>query len=73
MQSQFDGLAQQYPDEPKIEFWLARGLWEPLGYTRWENFLTAIRRALLAVREILIPATQVEFPPALKRAQTFFF
>lgn len=32
-----------------------------------------LRRALLAVREILIPATQVEFPPALKRAQTFFF
>lgn len=32
-----------------------------------------LRRALLAVREILISATQMEFPPALKRAQTFFF
>ena len=45
MQSQFDGLAQQHPDEPKVEFWFARDLQEPLGYARWENFLTAIRRA----------------------------
>ena len=46
MQSQFDGLAQQHPDEPKVEFWFARDLQEPLGYARWENFLTAIRRAI---------------------------
>jgi len=46
MQNQFDALAQQHPDEPKVEFWLARDLQEPLGYARWENFLTAIRRAI---------------------------
>ena len=46
MQSQFDSLAQQHPDEPKVEFWFARDLQEPLGYARWENFLTAIRRAI---------------------------
>ena len=46
MQSQFDALAQQHPDEPKVEFWFARDLQEPLGYARWENFLTAIRRAI---------------------------
>lgn len=46
MQSHFDGLAQQHPDEPKVEFWFARDLQEPLGYARWENFLTAIRRAI---------------------------
>ncbi len=46
MQNQFDALAQQHPDEPNVEFWFARDLQEPLGYARWENFLTAIRRAI---------------------------
>ncbi|MDQ8205921.1 DNA damage-inducible protein D [Coraliomargarita sp. SDUM461003] len=46
MQSQFDTLAQQHPDEPQVEFWFARDLQEPLGYARWENFQTAIRRAI---------------------------
>jgi DNA-damage-inducible protein D len=46
LQNQFNELAQQHPDEPKVEFWFARNLQEPLGYARWENFLTAIRRAI---------------------------
>lgn len=46
MQNQFDALAQQHPDEPKIEFWFTRDLQAPLGYARWENFLTAIQRAI---------------------------
>ena len=46
MQSQFNSLAQQHPDEPKVEFWFTRDLQEPLGYARWENFLAAIRRAI---------------------------
>lgn len=46
MQNQFDALAQQQADEPKIEFWFARDLQEPLGYSRWENFLTAIQRSI---------------------------
>lgn len=46
MQNQFDELAQQHPDEPKIEFWFARDLQEPLGYARWENSLVAIRRVI---------------------------
>jgi hypothetical protein len=29
-----------------IEFWFARDLMEPLGYVRWENFQTAIKRAI---------------------------
>jgi len=44
MQSQFDSLAQRLDDD--TEFWFARDLQEPLGYTRWENFLTAIKRAV---------------------------
>jgi DNA-damage-inducible protein D len=46
MQSQFDELAKPHPDEPSVEFWFARDLQEPLGYARWENFLTAIQRAI---------------------------
>lgn len=45
MKSRFDGLAQTVPGE-EIEFWFARDLQEPLGYARWENFLTAINRAI---------------------------
>lgn len=45
MKSQFDALSQTIPDED-IEFWFARDLMEPLGYARWENFQTAIRRAI---------------------------
>jgi len=45
MQSRFDSLAQTLPGE-NVEFWFARDLQEPLGYTRWENFLTAIKRAI---------------------------
>jgi DNA-damage-inducible protein D len=46
MQSQFDQLAQLHPEESSLEFWFARDLQEPLGYARWENFLTAIHRAI---------------------------
>ena len=46
MHSQFDGLAQQHPDEPKVEFWFARDLQEALSNARWENFMTAILRAI---------------------------
>lgn len=43
--ARFDELSQQLPDEG-IEFWFARDLMEPLGYVRWENFTTAIHRAI---------------------------
>jgi DNA-damage-inducible protein D len=45
MQSRFDSLAQTLPGEI-VEFWFARDMQEPLGYTRWENFLTAIKRSI---------------------------
>lgn len=45
LQSHFDSLAQIIPEEG-IEFWLARDLQEPLGYMKWENFLTTILRAI---------------------------
>ena len=46
MQNQFDELTKPHPDEPSVEFWFARDLQEPLGYARWENFQTAIHRAI---------------------------
>jgi DNA-damage-inducible protein D len=45
LQSHFDALVQKIPEE-EIEFWFARDLQEPLGYLRWENFMTAIQRAI---------------------------
>ena len=45
MQQRLDESAQIVPGE-NIEFWFARALQEPLGYARWENFLTAIQRAM---------------------------
>ena len=38
--------AAQRTDAEGIEFWFARDLQIPLGYARWENFQTAIRRAM---------------------------
>ncbi|HLD67633.1 MAG TPA: BRO family protein, partial [Pseudomonas sp.] len=45
LQQRLDALVQRVPAE-NIEFWFARDLLEPLGYARWENFLTAIQRAI---------------------------
>jgi DNA-damage-inducible protein D len=45
MHGQLDAIVQRVPGE-NIEFWYARDLQEPLGYARWENFLTAINRAV---------------------------
>ena len=38
--------AVQRADAEGIEFWFARDLQAPLGYARWENFQTAIERAM---------------------------
>lgn len=45
MKSHFDALSHTSPEEG-VEFWFARDLMEPLGYARWENFQTAIKRAI---------------------------
>jgi len=36
----------QRADSEGIGFWFARDLQAPLGYARWENFQTAIQRAM---------------------------
>lgn len=45
MQNQLDA-GVHILGEAQVEFWYARDLQEPLGYARWENFLTAINRAI---------------------------
>jgi len=44
MQIQFDSLSHK--SEDGIEFWFARDLQKPLGYARWENFLTPLKKAI---------------------------
>ena len=44
LKSTFDGIVHHVPDE-NVEYWLARELMGLLGYSRWENFLEAIKRA----------------------------
>ena len=45
MQNQLDAMVQSIPED-SVEFWYARDLQVPLGYARWENFMTAIGRAM---------------------------
>ena len=45
LQNQLDTIEHKTIDEG-VAFWHARDLQIPLGYDRWENFMTAIKRAM---------------------------
>jgi DNA-damage-inducible protein D len=45
LKGKFDTIVQTIEDE-QVEFWYARELMMLLGYSRWENFETAINRAI---------------------------
>ncbi|MGC8491292.1 MAG: DNA damage-inducible protein D [Syntrophobacteraceae bacterium] len=45
LQKRFDTVSRHISDED-VEFWFARDLMGLLGYARWENFQTAIKRAI---------------------------
>jgi len=45
LQTNLEAGAQR-ADAEGVEFWFARDLQAPLGYARWENFQTAIQRAM---------------------------
>lgn len=45
LHASFEELVQ-HDDETGGEYWLARDLQEPLGYSKWENFEGVIRRAI---------------------------
>jgi len=46
MTTTFEGHAQQ--TENGVEYWLARDLQFPLGYAKWDNFLSVIAKARTA-------------------------
>ncbi|MBE6375919.1 MAG: DNA damage-inducible protein D [Lentisphaerae bacterium] len=47
LKNNFDQILNSVVEE-NIEYWLARDLMPYLGYSRWENFETAIKRAMTA-------------------------
>lgn len=50
--SLFDDYAHE---EDGVEFWYARDLMQPLGYSRWENFNEAIKRAMVSCENNEVP------------------
>jgi hypothetical protein len=56
LQTDFDTLARTIPEE-NVEFWFARDLMEALDYARWENFLTAIQRAITSCETMGYPVS----------------
>lgn len=56
LKTSFDSILKVV-EEGNIEYWLARDLMPLLGYTRWENFETAIKRAMTACENSGIPVS----------------
>ena len=52
----FDLIAKEIKDDANntIEVWYARELQQVLGYTRWENFVVAISRAIESCKTLKI-------------------
>lgn len=42
-------------DDDGVEYWLARDIMKPLGYTQWRNFETAIKRAMVSCETAKTP------------------
>ena len=54
LKSNFDQILNSI-EENNIEYWFARDLMPLLGYVRWENFETAIQRAMSACENSGVP------------------
>lgn len=52
----FDSTLNIYSEE-NIEFWYARDIMKPLGYSRWENFELTIKKALMSCENTGIPVS----------------
>jgi len=50
LQQELDALAQRADEQAEIEFWFARDLLGPMGYTRWENFLAVVEKAITSCK-----------------------
>ena len=51
LKSSFDEIAQ-IVEEEKIEYWFARDLMTLLGYSKWENFEIAVKRAMESCQSV---------------------
>lgn len=49
-----DELAH-FDEESGVEFWYARDLMEPFGYTQWRNFEVAVKRAMTSLNSVETP------------------
>ena len=56
LQTDFDTLVRTIPEE-NVEFWFARDLMAALDYARWENFVTAIQRAITSCETMGYPVS----------------
>ena len=45
LKEKFDAILNT---EKNVEFWYARDLQKQLGYKRWENFIEAIKKAMIS-------------------------
>ncbi|MBO7125907.1 MAG: hypothetical protein J6V74_08720 [Bacteroidales bacterium] len=54
--SKFDEIAKEIKDDEDdtLEVWYARELQQVLGYTRWENFVVAIGRAMESCKTLSV-------------------
>ena len=64
LKTTFDDLAHK-DEETGIEFWYARELQPALGYAKWENFETAIKRAMVSCETAKIEVSE-HFPEVRK-------
>ncbi len=42
----FDSISRELPDQKNVNFWFARDLHDPLGYSEWRNFESVIQKAI---------------------------
>ncbi len=47
MQTRLNDMVHDVPGQD-VEFWFARELMEPLGYQRWENFVSVIKKVIVS-------------------------
>ena len=64
LKTTFDDLAHK-DEETGVEFWYARELQPALGYTKWENFETAIKRAMVSCETAKVKVSN-HFPEVRK-------
>lgn len=67
LKTTFDDLAHK-DEDTGIEFWYARELQPALGYAKWENFETAIKRAMVSCETAKIEVSE-HFPEVRKMVE----